>query len=309
MLLASAAATATANRGDDDPIAVLRARIQAVRAEVAENPSAEIAPALVRLLAGLHRLDVWDETGEAAATEQVLRTLRDHLTAADASGEGSPESLPPGLRRTAESAAVVALESALAEEDYERADALLATFEPVVEDAGHALALGLSAVSVEEAHGRYEAALGRLGALMVVVGDGHDGLAEDLAYLVEVIASKAEAAGRGSEGAGDAEVVANRSGDEAALPVAYALGPAYPNPAVAEVTVPFELPESAEVQVAVYDLLGRQVAVLAEGLREAGRHTARLDAAGLSAGVYLVRATLRGNGAAHVLTQRVTLVK
>ena len=109
VLLATAGTTAgmtAANRGgDDDPIAVLRARIQVVRAAITESPSAEAASALVRLLAGLHRLDTDDATGEAVATEQVLRTLRDHLTAAGISGEGHPESLPPGLRRAAESAA------------------------------------------------------------------------------------------------------------------------------------------------------------------------------------------------------------
>ncbi|MDX1420579.1 MAG: T9SS type A sorting domain-containing protein, partial [Rubricoccaceae bacterium] len=40
---------------------------------------------------------------------------------------------------------------------------------------------------------------------------------------------------------------------------------------------------------AVYDALGREVAVLADGPAEAGLHTAALDGSGLPSGVYLLR--------------------
>jgi hypothetical protein len=55
--------------------------------------------------------------------------------------------------------------------------------------------------------------------------------------------------------------------------------------------------------VEVFDMLGRRVAVLAEGLREAGRHAARLDASALSSGVYVVR--MRAGDFVHA--QRVTI--
>ncbi|MEL7169768.1 MAG: T9SS type A sorting domain-containing protein, partial [Bacteroidota bacterium] len=63
----------------------------------------------------------------------------------------------------------------------------------------------------------------------------------------------------------------------------------YPNPAAAATTVAVTLPEAADVHTAIYDVLGRRVATLHDGTLAAGTHPLRLDAARLSAGVYLVR--------------------
>ncbi len=87
---------------------------------------------------------------------------------------------------------------------------------------------------------------------------------------------------------------------------------AYPNPSGGRTTLGFTLPEPAAMRLAVYDVLGREVAVLAEGAHEAGRHTVPLDGSALPAGVYLVRLEVadpaRGTGG-RVLTQRLPLVR
>jgi hypothetical protein len=90
-----------------------------------------------------------------------------------------------------------------------------------------------------------------------------------------------------------------------ALPAAFALHAASPNPFAARVTLRFDLPEPAPVRLAVYDVLGREVAVLAEGEREAGRHAAVFDGHDLAAGVYVVRLT----AGTQVQTQRITLTR
>ncbi|OZC01480.1 hypothetical protein BSZ36_17555 [Rubricoccus marinus] len=77
----------------------------------------------------------------------------------------------------------------------------------------------------------------------------------------------------------------------AAAPDRLALSPPYPNPAHGEVTVPFEVPTTGEVRVAVYDALGREVAVLHDGEAEPGAHEARLAAGALASGAYVVRVT------------------
>jgi len=74
-----------------------------------------------------------------------------------------------------------------------------------------------------------------------------------------------------------------------AAPTEYALETARPNPLRESADIAFVMPEAGPVSVAVYDLLGRQVAVLAEGERAAGRHVTTLEAGTLSAGVYVVR--------------------
>src|SRR5690606_28258335 len=71
-------------------------------------------------------------------------------------------------------------------------------------------------------------------------------------------------------------------------PASFALRPPYPNPARGRAVVPFVVPAPGRVRVAVYDVLGREVAVLADGLHGAGAHEAVLDGAGLASGVYVV---------------------
>ncbi len=73
------------------------------------------------------------------------------------------------------------------------------------------------------------------------------------------------------------------------------LGAPYPNPAGSgAVTVPFGLGERARVRLAVVDVLGREVAVLADGTWEAGDYAVRLDAGRLAPGAYAVRLTVSG---------------
>lgn len=63
----------------------------------------------------------------------------------------------------------------------------------------------------------------------------------------------------------------------------------YPNPFSAGTRIGYTLAEASDVQLAVYDVLGREVAVLEEGLHPAGPHTVEWSARGLSAGIYIVR--------------------
>jgi hypothetical protein len=65
-----------------------------------------------------------------------------------------------------------------------------------------------------------------------------------------------------------------------------------PNPASSGGTIRVTLPEAGPARVTVYDVLGRKVAVLAEGEWAAGAHEVALDAGGLAPGVYVVRVTV-----------------
>lgn len=78
------------------------------------------------------------------------------------------------------------------------------------------------------------------------------------------------------------------------LPVSHRLGPNYPNPFNAGTTIRFELPVSASVHVAVFDILGRPVVTLVDEYRSAGRHSVHWDGRDrhgrhLATGVYLCR--------------------
>ena len=74
-----------------------------------------------------------------------------------------------------------------------------------------------------------------------------------------------------------------------AAPLAQALfEPAVPNPFASETRLAFTLPAAGPANLRVFDLTGRQVAVLATGIQPAGRHEAVLRAAELPAGLYVV---------------------
>jgi len=51
----------------------------------------------------------------------------------------------------------------------------------------------------------------------------------------------------------------------------------------------YQLPEVSFVNLSVYDISGRLVAVLVDGWRDAGRHEVNFDASDLASGVYFYR--------------------
>ncbi len=88
-------------------------------------------------------------------------------------------------------------------------------------------------------------------------------------------------------------------------PAALAVVVARPNPFSATTTVAYEVPEVGPVRLVVYDVQGREVAVVVDRVQEPGRYEAVVDASGLPAGVYVYR-LLTGSGAA---TGRMTVVR
>ena len=74
--------------------------------------------------------------------------------------------------------------------------------------------------------------------------------------------------------------------DERPAPTLFHLGQNYPNPVNASTTIPFTLTKPEHVTLGVYDMLGREVAVLVDEWRDAGTYTARFDGASLPSGVY-----------------------
>ena len=78
------------------------------------------------------------------------------------------------------------------------------------------------------------------------------------------------------------------SGATATIPTAYGMT-TYPNPFNPSTTITFTLLESQTVQLAVYDVTGRQVRELVDGACSLGMHHVIFDAAGLPSGVYIAQ--------------------
>jgi hypothetical protein len=63
----------------------------------------------------------------------------------------------------------------------------------------------------------------------------------------------------------------------------------HPNPFNSTTQIEFTLPSTQRVSLKLYDVLGREVAVMVNQVETAGRHHMTFDASGLPSGVYLCR--------------------
>ncbi len=75
----------------------------------------------------------------------------------------------------------------------------------------------------------------------------------------------------------------------ALMPKDFSLVQNYPNPFNPSTQIAFSLPTASTVKLEVFDLLGRRVALLADGMLNAGYHTRLFDGSDLSSGMYLYR--------------------
>ena len=89
------------------------------------------------------------------------------------------------------------------------------------------------------------------------------------------------------------------------LPETFRLEQNYPNPFNPSTTISFSMPKADNVELKVYDLLGREVATLISGFRVAGSYRMDFNASHLSSGVYIYRL----QAGDFVESKRMTLIK
>ena len=79
----------------------------------------------------------------------------------------------------------------------------------------------------------------------------------------------------------------------------------YPNPFNPTTQISFELPQATNVDLRVYDMLGREVAVLENGRKPAGLHEVSFDGSAMTSGIYIYKLT----AGAVSITRKMTLLK
>ena len=89
------------------------------------------------------------------------------------------------------------------------------------------------------------------------------------------------------------------------LPNEFSLAQNYPNPFNPVTTIRYDLPTAAHVTLKVFDIWGREVITLVNGMKTAGRHETILDARGLPSGAYFYRM----EAGSFTRTRRLVLLK
>ncbi len=89
------------------------------------------------------------------------------------------------------------------------------------------------------------------------------------------------------------------------LPEHFGLLQNYPNPFNPSTTISYTLKRNGKVRLSVYDVIGREVAVLVNSVQQAGGHTVTFSRTGLPSGIYFYR--LESSGTA--ITKKMVLVR
>ena len=82
--------------------------------------------------------------------------------------------------------------------------------------------------------------------------------------------------------------------EDVTMPIEFALYQNYPNPFNPKTTIKYDLPNTGQVEIVIYDMMGRQIKQLISGHQDAGRKSVVWDSTNdygkpVSAGVYLYK--------------------
>ena len=119
---------------------------------------------------------------------------------------------------------------------------------------------------------------------------------EQIAYVIDIDAKKAFVFTRGDVG------IESTSSEIAKV---YRLEPNYPNPFNARTIITYEIPERNWVELKVFDVLGKQIAVLVKSYQNPGIYRLNFDAKDLPSGIYLYKLVC----GEYVKTRKMLLIK
>jgi len=115
----------------------------------------------------------------------------------------------------------------------------------------------------------------------------------------------------------DSAIVINIFGDKATaidvsretIPQTFQLSQNYPNPFNPGTSIRYQVVGTTHVRLAIYDVLGREVATLVNEEKPAGTYEAIFNASNLSSGTYFYRLTATSPTGGFVLTKKMILLR
>ncbi len=227
-----------------------------------------------------------DRRDEMGLRDQILATISEWSSRRSRITSDFGDS--PQVRRAVETAMLLEIRLAFRNQDYELARQLNDSYRSYIQTTENKVALWENEVSLNIYQQDYNGALIALDQGRKLAS-GESFNSEDTWVTLEQFLNKRleqqgeEAAARQGPVAQDGQT------DHDLQPNSFTLKANYPNPFNPVTVIPFTLPEQSHVRLEVYDILGRQVSVLADRTFETGRHETSWDASQVTSGLYIVR--------------------
>ncbi|MCW8803918.1 MAG: T9SS type A sorting domain-containing protein, partial [Ignavibacteriaceae bacterium] len=92
-----------------------------------------------------------------------------------------------------------------------------------------------------------------------------------------------------SDGAFTIDIISTVEEVQEGVPSEFGLAQNYPNPFNPVTHIKYQVPSTSQVSIKIYDLIGREVAVIVDEVKEVGTYEIKFDARNLASGVYLYR--------------------
>jgi len=97
--------------------------------------------------------------------------------------------------------------------------------------------------------------------------------------------------------------------ESAGFPENFKLSIPYPNPFNPVTTIDYSLSNVSDISLIIYDIMGRQVEILYEGIQYQGNYTISWDASNYSSGVYFIKVNVGDSQSPISQSQKVVLLK
>ncbi|MBS1517881.1 MAG: T9SS type A sorting domain-containing protein [Bacteroidetes bacterium] len=93
------------------------------------------------------------------------------------------------------------------------------------------------------------------------------------------------------------------------VPDDFSISQNYPNPFNPTTKINFGIPVSGQVNLTIYDISGKEVAVLVNEVKTAGSYSVSFNGVNLSSGIYFYRISVNANGKSFAETKKMNLIK